>query len=76
MIPSKQGSNDSIIDKYDLNRDGVIDENEAELLKKDLREGTPQIKKPSKKNNNNLKHRCKYPSFKDSQPSHCKMINF
>lgn len=48
MIPSKQGSNDSIIDKYDLNRNGVIDENEAELLKKDLREGTPQIKKPSK----------------------------
>jgi len=50
MVPAKQGTttNDSIIDKYDLNHDGVIDAGEAELLKKDLREGTSQIKKPSK----------------------------
>ncbi len=50
MVPGKQGTatNDSIIDKYDLNHDGVIDAGEAELLKKDLREGTSQIKKPSK----------------------------
>ncbi|MGC8887460.1 MAG: hypothetical protein ACP5MG_09920 [Verrucomicrobiia bacterium] len=47
--PGGSTTGDPIIDKYDLNHDGIIDETEAELLKKDLRgEGAPELKKPTK----------------------------
>ncbi|MGC8742711.1 MAG: hypothetical protein ACP5T0_02385 [Verrucomicrobiia bacterium] len=47
--PGGSTTGDPIIDKYDLNHDGIIDETEAELLKKDLRgEGSSELKKPSK----------------------------
>lgn len=52
VLPANSGGSstgDPIIDKYDLNHDGIIDEREAELLKKDLRgETEPKLQNPSK----------------------------
>lgn len=47
---SESQSDDPILNKYDLNRDGILDENEVNLLKNDLKYGTTTTKplKPKK----------------------------
>lgn len=52
ILPGKSEpqSDDPMLNKYDLNRDGILDENEVNLLKNDLKYGTTTTKplKPKK----------------------------
>ncbi|MCX7871793.1 MAG: hypothetical protein N2487_00750 [Verrucomicrobiae bacterium] len=50
ILPGKSDSKseDPILNKYDLNRDGILDENEINLLKNDLKSGVSTTTKPIK----------------------------
>lgn len=50
ILPGEKESKaeDQILDKYDLNRDGVLDEAEVNLLKNDLKYGASTTNKPIK----------------------------